>query len=103
MILEPIFAKLPWTADQVSSLNAFQESGIMHPFTCGGDPCRGVLVATPDGWTCPECRVYTQNWAHQFMADWSWRAGMVQTKSGLWIHQSGANHETELRDDHGSG
>ena len=32
-----------------------------------------VLIATPDGWICPSCD-YTQDWAHGFMADGSWRA-----------------------------
>lgn len=48
----------------------------MHPFTCAnrseGHPFRdgdyGVLVATVDGWTCPDCD-YTQDWAHTFMLD----------------------------------
>lgn len=50
----------------------------MHPFTCGGTTgdgrdCRHDLVATEDGWVCPAC-AYTQNWAHDFMADFSWKA-----------------------------
>lgn len=57
----------PWTEDQVRELNRYQQAGFMHPFTCGGDECREVLVATENGWKCPNCD-YTQNWAHPFMA-----------------------------------
>lgn len=67
----------PWNIDQVASLNAYQSSGVFHPYTCGnrcvsdrGDD--GVLVATPEGWICPECG-YTQAWALAWMTDWSWR------------------------------
>lgn len=112
----------PWSESQVDSLNQYQVSGVMHPFTCGS--CRDnlgtrfvreddgslrealpedeisfpegldgieildwlqsqpqfnrlvlndrLLVATPDGWTCPTCD-YTQGWAHEFMLDWSWQ------------------------------
>lgn len=64
----------PWTAVEVASLNAYQAAGVMHPFTCDSDdePCASVLVATTDGWICPDCG-YTQNWAHEFMADGTWR------------------------------
>jgi hypothetical protein len=59
----------PWSEDQVASLNAFQTSGF-HPFTCG--PSSHPLVATPEGWICA-FDAYTQDWAHTFMLDWSWR------------------------------
>lgn len=63
-----------WTADQVASLKAYQVCGYWHPFTCGHGH---NLVATPDGWICPPCakagREYSQQWAHGFMLDWSWR------------------------------
>lgn len=61
----------PWTEDEVVALNAFQRSGRMHPFTCGGEhPLHQTLIAERDGWHCPdeECS-YTQDWAHAFMAD----------------------------------
>jgi hypothetical protein len=60
----------PWDDDQVASLNGFQSAGWVHPFTC----TKGshTLVATPKGWICPH-DTYTQDWAHDFMADWSWR------------------------------
>jgi len=73
-----------WTQEQIDALNAWQNSGRVHPFTCGnnrGDAAHkayaeehggdwGQLVATPEGWICPVpgCG-YTQKWAHAFMAD----------------------------------
>lgn len=59
--------------DQIESLNAYQKSGVFHPFTCGGEGCRETLTATPDGWICPKCD-YTQKWAHKWMMDGSWKA-----------------------------
>lgn len=32
------------------------------------------LLATPEGWVCSTCE-YTQDWAHDWMADRSWEAG----------------------------
>lgn len=63
----------PWTAEQVTHLNAFQRSGRMHPFTCGQRDqhpnSEGVLVATEAGWHCPAMGCdYQQDWAHTFMA-----------------------------------
>ncbi|MBF9135149.1 hypothetical protein I0C86_40435 [Plantactinospora sp. S1510] len=62
----------PWNADQVAALNRFQQSGWLHPFTCGdGDHggSRPALVAAKDGWYCPDVPCgYTQPWAHVFMA-----------------------------------
>jgi hypothetical protein len=68
----------PFTPEQVEALNEFQTAGQMHPFTCAnrGDEGHirregsdlGQLIATPNGWTCPDCD-YTQDWAHDFMAD----------------------------------
>jgi hypothetical protein len=62
--------KPPWTKEQVDSLNALQKSGIVHPYTCGGNRTdenhldgEGVLVATENGWMCPYCD-YRQDWAH---------------------------------------
>ncbi|WP_035796419.1 hypothetical protein [Kitasatospora mediocidica] len=63
----------PWTAEQVTHLNDYQQSGRIHPFTCGQRDQHpnneGVLVATENGWHCPAdgCD-YTQDWAHAFMA-----------------------------------
>lgn len=63
----------PWSADQVASLNAYQSSGVFHPYTCG-KRCNGegVLTATPGGWACPACG-YRQGWVLAWMADWRWR------------------------------
>lgn len=71
----------PFSEDQVNSLNGFQQSGVMHEFTCANrhTPIHGirtpnphdVLIATTEGWRCEVCD-YTQDWAHNFMADWSW-------------------------------
>ncbi|MHB9862158.1 hypothetical protein [Streptomyces sp. YIM S03343] len=62
----------PWTPEQVATLNAFQERGGTHPFTCGNDShdVSVVLMAHRDGWHCsdPGCD-YRQDWAHAFMAD----------------------------------
>ena len=55
----------PFTAAQVEALNRFQQEGTFHPFTCFN---HHTLVATADGWRCPECPSYRQGWAHAFMA-----------------------------------
>lgn len=72
-LLPPIRA--PFTPAQVTALNAYQQAGRMHPFTCGGDHAPGspALVAYTDGWRCPQpygehCN-YRQDWAHAFMAE----------------------------------
>jgi len=62
----------PFSDDQVASLNAYQASDSFHPFTCGSLECREVLQADSDGWSCAKCS-YRQDWAHEFMADWSWK------------------------------
>jgi hypothetical protein len=65
----------PWTEDQVASLNAYQASGVMHPFTgerqANGDET--VLIATRGGWIENLDGPVVQIWTHPFMADWSWR------------------------------
>jgi hypothetical protein len=64
--------KAPFTPDQVKALNAYQEAGMLHPFTCPGDHehCydRRELIATTSGWVC-QCGRYTQDWAHDFMTN----------------------------------
>lgn len=76
----PGIVKVPWTEDQVRSLNEFQKSGKFHPFTCGmwemtrKEPtprdCGYLLKATPGGWVCGrENCPYTQDWAHEFMVN----------------------------------
>ncbi len=80
------FVDAPFSADQVVSLNAYQASDRVHPFTCAGDRGdaahrayqakyggdRGQLVATEAGWVCPVCGS-TQDWAWLWMSDWSWQ------------------------------
>jgi hypothetical protein len=91
---------VPWTADQVASLNAYQRSGVFHEYTCPnmhpvrcpdrqcrdstwdhecqeGTESHGVLVATPSGWHCPKGCGFTQDWAHDRTADWSWGSGLI--------------------------
>lgn len=64
---------MSFTQDQTDSINAFQACGYWHPFTCG-DHCGATLIATVDGFICPtENCGYTQDWAHVFMCDWSWK------------------------------
>jgi hypothetical protein len=62
----------PFTPTEVATLNEFQQSGIWHAFTCRNEQCGRVLVATEAGWVCPGCS-YTQDWAHTWMANGSWR------------------------------
>ena len=66
----------PFSPDQVQRLNEWRAAPGVHPFTCAnrgdGDHRRttdlGVLVATVDGWICPDCSC-TQRWAHQSMTE----------------------------------
>src|SRR6185369_7857242 len=73
--------KAPWSEVQVKSLNDFQSSGYLHPYTCndGHD-----LIATKDGWICKECQAkgksYHQDWCYHWMADDSWRKGFEESK-----------------------
>lgn len=59
--------RAPWTQGQVDALNAFQQLGNYHSYTCPytHDWRTRRLVATTEGWTCanPRCD-YTQDWAH---------------------------------------
>jgi hypothetical protein len=76
----------PWSAAQVESLNGYQHSLAGHPFTCpGAHENRGevVLVAWDDGWHCPEDCGYAQTWAHEFMADGSWREVAAEIQRAL--------------------
>lgn len=65
--------KAPWDDEQLASLNGYQLSGVMHPFTCGQPDCRATLVARQFGWFCWRCGNHTQDWAHPFMTNWSWK------------------------------
>lgn len=82
--------KAPWTPEEVTSLNGYQQSGVMHEFTCGSggrcdashDAQGGMLVATKNGWICPYCD-YAQNWCHEWMADGTWRK--MREKQNEWV------------------
>ena len=73
----------PLTDDQIASLNAYQESEYVHPYTCGSQSCPGrdligdlPMAADRAGLHCigGACgHAYTQTWAHAWTADWSWR------------------------------
>ena len=63
----------PWNDNQVASLNAYQAAGYVHPFTHGDGEQQVDLIATRDGWVAKEGGPVVQTWAHEFMADWSWR------------------------------
>ena len=63
----------PWTEDQASSLNAYQTSGVMHPFT---GPEGTILIATPNGWVIEDDGPVVQDWAWSWMADWQWNKGL---------------------------
>lgn len=53
----------PWTDEQIDKLNTYQNCGYVHPFSCGNDSCRAMLIATRDGWRCSQCD-YQQFWAY---------------------------------------
>jgi hypothetical protein len=68
-----------WTEDQVRSLNAYQQSAALHPFTCNNGH---ALVAGADGWTCHVCAHYKQDWCHDFMTNWGWRDWSIKGSIG---------------------
>jgi hypothetical protein len=81
--VNPDFARAPFADEQVASLNAYQKSEYVHPYTCGAETChyRDVIgddlpmAADRGGLHCINgfgCK-YTQTWAHTWTADWSWR------------------------------
>ena len=78
-MIEFNYVRAPFTDEQVENLNGYQNGGPIHPFTCGSGnrtddkhlDGEGILVATNKGWHCPYC-MYTQDWAHTFMADGTW-------------------------------
>ena len=51
----------PWTDEQVANLNRWQNAGHVHEYTCPNDGL--ALIATNNGWRCPNCP-YTQTWAY---------------------------------------
>lgn len=74
--------KAPFSRMEVWSLNAYQDSGLGHPYTCPN--CGALLLATALGWICRDFAarrnhcLYTQNWAHTFTADWTWKGDFNQ-------------------------
>lgn len=83
--------KAPWADEVVASLNAYQDAGVMHPFTCGRPECSTNLLASRAGWVCPRCG-YVQDWCWGWMADWSWKndpfrqslEALIKTHEGLF-------------------
>jgi hypothetical protein len=57
--------KAPFTRERVGQLNWWQANKYVHSYTCGSTECRSDLVATIEGWVCPNCD-YTQGWALDF-------------------------------------
>lgn len=93
----------PWTPEQVDALNAFQQSGSGHPFTCGGEHAPGspILVAREDGWHCSDpygegCD-YRQDWAHASMVDLG-RAAVSPGVSPATGHRLSVQHADALWD-----
>jgi hypothetical protein len=70
--------ELSFTDDQVASMNAFQKSKFVHPFTCGYELGphhsyeESILEADNNGWHCKKCS-YIQRWAYRFMTNWEWK------------------------------
>jgi hypothetical protein len=68
--------KAPWSKDQVESINAYQSSKFIHPFTCGSEIVHkypeSILEADLYALHCKKCS-YLQSWVYSFMADWSWK------------------------------
>ncbi len=60
-----------YTQSQINSFNTYQYSGVFHPFTCGANECREILLAKESGLYCPKCD-YVQYWCHDWMLDWEW-------------------------------
>lgn len=65
----------PWTDDQVASLNEYQGCDFTPSFTGTRGPNneKTYLIATKDGWVEKQGGPIVQTWAHQFMADWTWK------------------------------
>lgn len=63
----PDLVYAPWTEEQVTALNRYQANPYRHPYTCGNEHVKTVLVATISGWDCPFCHQWVQNWASNFL------------------------------------
>lgn len=70
---DPNILRAPWSSEQVTALNLFQQRGGAHPFTCGASrhlDQSPVLDATHSGWICPDPACdYTQDWASTLMVE----------------------------------
>jgi hypothetical protein len=53
----------PWSEDLVTALSMWQTCGVVHPYTCGNEKCRDILIPTSSGFVCDSCD-YTQKWCH---------------------------------------
>jgi hypothetical protein len=78
----------PWDEETLKNLNDYQQSGVMHPFTCriNSNHGLGYLWATPHGWVCTDLTLkcdYVQHWAHSWIADGSWREYQDRLKKAL--------------------
>lgn len=71
--------RAPWTEDQMESLKDFQDSPYWHAFTCG--KCGAFLKVVTGGFVCP-WDDYDQDWAHEFMTDWSWKRTVEPAEAG---------------------
>ena len=73
----------PFSPAQIESLNAYQESEYVHPYTCRSPECPAAswageedwlpMAADADGLHCTGGCRRVQAWAYAWTADWSWR------------------------------
>ena len=57
----------PWTAEQVDTINRWQQTDHFHGLTCPNHhKASRLLVANTDGLSCPGC-FYKQNWVPDFL------------------------------------
>ncbi len=81
MTATPTRIQAPFSLEQVNNLNAYQAVGQGHPFTCGGEGCREILIAGRPGWTCLKCS-YEQKWAWEWMANANtWHSNAIRPQS----------------------
>lgn len=94
---DPRFSYAPWTDKEVENLNIWQDSGYWHSWTCGlwemtrkttKEDCSGQLVATNNGWTCPKCRRYTQNFAFKFMVNFDLKEYKKKAEEEILFYKS---------------
>lgn len=71
----PAVARAPWDEAQIKSLNDYQEARVFHPYTHSRDEDGNdeILVATKDGWKCPNHPDHLQDWAWDWTANDQWR------------------------------